>query len=113
MEFRGRMVSHVKAFFSTSLGNTLFLDSHCWLSYILGLVTGDVFDGGFISIIGGLGELWDFPVPRKFGLPYIVRQWGYIVWPAMAYIEAILDQNVFDDVSDIILYPYIVLSGLS
>lgn len=30
-----------------------------------------------------------------------------------AYAEAILDQNMFDDVGEIILYPYVVLSGLS
>lgn len=30
-----------------------------------------------------------------------------------AYVEAILDKNTFVDVGDIILYLYVVMSGLS
>lgn len=30
-----------------------------------------------------------------------------------AYIESILDQNTFNDVGDIILYPHIFISSLS
>lgn len=72
-----------------------------------------MFDDGLTSVTGELGEFWDFPAPKKFNFPYILRQWGYIVWPIEAQGEAILNQNTFNNIGDVILYPHIVLSGLS